>query len=441
MFEQLTERFQSVFRGWKHKGKLTEADIDEGLSLIRRALLEADVHFKVVKDFIHEVRERALAQPEILRSLTPEQHLIKIVRDTLVDILGKETRQVAWPRETPMVILLLGLQGCGKTTTAAKIARWLKEQGQNPAMVSTDIYRPAAMEQLRILGTQVPCEVFSFADSMAPEEIAESALRLTRLRGFTTLIVDTAGRLHIDAQLMEEMQRIRDRIRPHEIWFIADAMTGQDAVRSAQAFYKQLPFTGTILTKLDGDARGGAALSIVHVTGQPLLFTGVGEKLEGFDVFHPQRMAQRILGMGDVLSLIEKAEKALEADQVQEMQHKILKESITFEELLQQFRMVRRLGSLPQLASLIPGFSSEMLEDLDERQMRRMESIILSMTPKERKYPRILNASRKRRISRGSGTTVQEVNELIQMLRQMQSLTRNLRKSVWGKTLRKMLPF
>ncbi len=441
MFDQISERFQAVFRQWKNRGKLTEKDIDEGLAMIRRAMLEADVHFKVVKAFTARVRERALAEPEIFQSLTPEQYLIKIVRDTLVEILGSQTRRLEFSKAPPTVILLVGLQGSGKTTTAAKLARWVKEQDYNPVMVSTDVYRPAAVEQLRVLGEQVPCAVFTYPTDRRPEAIAADAVRDARVRGFNVLIVDTAGRLHIDPALMAEMRAIRDTINPHEILFVADAMTGQDAVRSALAFYKQVEFTGSILTKLDGDARGGAALSIVHVTGQPILFVGVGEKLDGLEIFHPDRMAERILGMGDVLSLIEKAEKAFEAEQVQAMQRKILKEEVTFEELLQQFRMIRKLGSLPQLAAMLPGVNPQMLEEMDERQLRRMEAIILSMTPKERRYPRILNGSRKRRIARGSGTTVQEVNELIRLLRQMQAMSKDIRKSPWGKALKKMLPF
>ncbi len=439
MFEQISARFQQIFRQWSTRGKLTEKDIETGLTEIRRALLEADVHFKVIKAFIEQVRQRAAAEPEILRSLTPEQHLIKIVRDTLTDVLGREVRPLRWSPHPPTVILLLGLQGSGKTTTAAKLARWAKDQGQNPMLVSTDIYRPAAQQQLKVLAAQVPCGVLEYPQDMAPEDIAADAVRQAKRRGYSVVILDTAGRLHIDPVLMDEMVRIQSRVHPTETLYVADAMTGQDAVRSALAFYKRVPFTGVVLTKMDGDARGGAALSIVHVTGQPILFIGTSEKLDGLEVFHPDRMAQRILGMGDVLTLIEKAEKAVEREEAEALQRKILKEEITFEELLAQIRMLRRMGSLQQIASLLPGFPQEAFDDMDEGELKKLEAIILSMTPQERQYPRILNASRKRRIARGSGTTVHDVNEAIRLLRTMQTMSRQIRKSPLGRMLRRFL--
>jgi signal recognition particle subunit SRP54 len=439
MFEQLTTRFQEVFYRWRQRGRLTEKDIDEGLQEIRRALLEADVHFKVIKTFMEEVRQRALAQPEVLQSLTPEQYLIKIVRDTLVDVLGREVRPLAFSRTPPTVILLLGLQGSGKTTTAAKLAKWVKEQGHYPVMVSTDVRRPAAIQQLKVLGEKVPCDVLEYPLPNRPEAIAEDALRQAKLRGYSVLIVDTAGRLHVDPDLMAEMVRIRDVLRPHEVLYVADAMTGQDAVRSALAFFKAVDFTGVVLTKMDGDARGGAALSIVQVTQRPILFVGVGEKIDGLEVFHPDRMAQRILGMGDVLSLIEKAEKAVRREEAAELQKKILKDEITFEDLLTQIRMIRRMGPIRQWASLIPGLPTEAMDEMDEDDLRRLEAIILSMTPQERRYPRILNASRKRRIARGSGTTLQDVNEAIRLLQDLQTMAHHIRKTAWGKVMRRFL--
>ena len=439
MFEQISARFQQIFRQWSTRGKLTEKDIETGLMQIRRALLEADVHFKVIKVFIEQVRQRAAAEPEILRSLTPEQHLIKIVRDTLIEVLGREVRPLRWSPQPPTVLLLLGLQGSGKTTTAAKLARWAKEQGQNPVLVSTDVYRPAAQQQLKVLAEQVPCGVLEYPQNRAPEDIAEDAVRQAKRRGYSVVILDTAGRLHIDPVLMDEMVRIQSRVRPTETLYVADAMTGQDAVRSALAFYRRVPFTGVILTKMDGDARGGAALSIVQVTGQPILFIGTGEKLDGLEVFYPDRMAQRILGMGDVLTLIEKAEKAVEREEAEALQRKILKEEVTFEELLAQIRMLRRMGSLQQIAGLLPGIPEGALDDVDEEELKKLEAIILSMTPQERRYPRILNASRKRRIARGSGTTVHDVNEAIRLLRIMQTMSKQFRKSPFGRMLRRFL--
>ncbi len=441
MFETLTERFRSVFRTWKTKGKLTEKDIDEGLKEVKRALIEADVHLKVVKYFVQEVKRRALEQPEIFASLTPEQHLIKIVRDTLTDILGETLQRFEFPGKPLTIILLVGLQGSGKTTTAAKLAVWTKEHGQLPALVSADVYRPAAIKQLEILAQQAGCPFISTSTDETPESIARKALREAKIQGYTTLIVDTAGRLHIDDAMMREAKLMKDILNPHWTLFVADAMTGQDAVRSARAFHKNVEFDGVILTKMDGDARGGAALSVKVVTGKPILFVGVSEKLDGIEPFHPDRMAERILGMGDILTLIEKAEKTWEKEEAQKLQQKILKEEFTFEELLDQFRMIRKLGSLQQLAGLIPGFSGDMLEDFDERELKRMEAIILSMTPQERRYPRILNGSRKKRIARGSGTTVQEVNQLIRLLRELQSMTRQMKKSSWMKQMRRFMPF
>ncbi len=441
MFETLTERFRSVFRTWKTKGKLTEKDIDEGLKEVKRALIEADVHLKVVKYFVQEVKRRALEQPEIFASLTPEQHLIKIVRDTLTDILGETLQRFEFPGKPLTIILLVGLQGSGKTTTAAKLAVWAKEHGQLPALVSADVYRPAAIKQLEILAQQAGCPFISTSTDETPESIARKALREAKIQGYTTLIVDTAGRLHIDDAMMREAKLMKDILNPHWTLFVADAMTGQDAVRSARAFHKNVEFDGVILTKMDGDARGGAALSVKVVTGKPILFVGVSEKLDGIEPFHPDRMAERILGMGDILTLIEKAEKTWEKEEAQKLQQKILKEEFTFEELLDQFRMIRKLGSLQQLAGLIPGFSGDMLEDFDERELKRMEAIILSMTPQERRYPRILNGSRKKRIARGSGTTVQEVNQLIRLLRELQSMTRQMKKSSWMKQMRRFMPF
>lgn len=428
MFESLSKRLQDIFRRLKGHGRLSEKQVDQVMREIRLALLEADVNFRVVKDFINRVRERAVGQ-EVLRSLTPAQQVIKIVHEELVSLLGESRQGLEFTGRPPHVMMLVGLQGSGKTTTAAKLALYLRRQGRHPLLVAADIYRPAAVDQLIKLGEQAGVEVF-FLEGTAPEDMVAEAVNRAEKEGFDTLVVDTAGRLHVDDEMMEELVRVMKRTPPTEVLLVVDAMTGQDAVTVAQAFQEKVGFDGIVLTKLDGDARGGAALSIRAVTGKPVKFASVGEKLGDFEPFYPDRMASRILGMGDVLTLIEKAQAAYDEEKARELERKLRRQEFTLEDFLDQLRQLRKMGTLEQILSMIPGFPVSKLKGLklDESQLKRAEAIIQSMTPEERRKPQIIGASRKQRIARGSGTTTQDVNRLLQQFQQMQRLVKQFGK-------------
>ncbi len=429
MFETLSDRLQAIFDKVTRRGVLSEADVNAALREVRLALLEADVNYKVVKSFITRVRERAVGQ-ESLRSLTPAQQVITIVYEELVRTLGEPGR-LDLSGSPPHVIMLVGLQGSGKTTTAAKLALKLRREGHRPLMIAADTYRPAAVEQLEILGKQIQIPVYSEGTAAAPPDICERGVQHARQRGYTVVIMDTAGRLHIDEAMMAELEAIRDRTRPKEVLLVVDAMTGQDAVRVADEFNRRIGLTGIILTKVDGDARGGAAISVREVTGVPIKYLGVGEKLDALETFYPDRLASRILGMGDVMTLLEKAEQELDRQKALEAEKRLLEGTFTLEDFLEQLQELKKLGPLSQILEMLPGFQQvarQLPAEMTDKQLKRIEAIIYSMTPEERRNPRIINASRKRRIARGSGTTVEEVNQLLRQFRQMQQLMKQLRK-------------
>jgi len=430
MFESLRDRLQNIFKDLRKHGKLSEADVDAAMREIRLALLEADVHYGVVKSFVARVRERAVGA-EVARSLTPGQQVVKIVHEELIRTLGKPS-QLNLSGNTPHVIMLVGLQGSGKTTTAAKLALYLRRQGQRPLMVAADTHRPAAVEQLVTLGRQLSIEVYSEGATSRPPDIAYNGVQAAIRANASVVIIDTAGRLQIDDEMMAEVAAIQQRVRPKEVLLVADSMTGQEAVNIAQGFHKQLALTGLILTKIDGDARGGAAISMREVTGVPIKFLGTSEKLDGLEVFHPDRLAGRILGMGDVLSLIEKAEALeIEEEEALELQGKLRTASLTLEDFRRQLQQAKRLGPLSQLLEMVPGMSqyaSQISQEDIDRQLKQVEAIINSMTPAERRDPRILNASRRRRIALGSGTDVQDVNNLMRQFQQMQHMMKQLSK-------------
>ena len=436
MFDGLQTKLQDVFRRLKGEGRVSEEILQGAMREIRLALLEADVHFKVVKSFVARVGERALGK-DVLDSLTPAQQVIKIVRDELVVLLGEGGRELELTGR-PAVVLLCGLQGSGKTTTAGKLAKRLTERGRHPLLVAADLQRAAAVEQLIQVGSGVGVQVLEPAEEENVIEVARRAVKVAGERGHDVVIVDTAGRLHVDEALMAEIRQLAEVLEPSETLFVADAMTGQDAVRSAQEFANSLRITGVVLTKLDGDTRGGAALSIRSVADVPIRLLGVGEKPEDLELFHPERMASRILGMGDVLSLIEKAEEGLDSDETQRLAERIARQEFTLEDLRDQLRQMRRLGPLSQIMEMLPrsgplkGLDASMI---DESQLTRVEAIISSMTPLERRRPTVLNASRKRRIARGSGVRVQDVNQLVKQYRGMQRML----KGVQGKWLKKAL--
>ncbi len=442
MFENLSEKLQRVFKNLRGEGKLTAANMEEALKEIRVALLEADVHFRVVKQFIAAVREKAMGE-EVLTALSPSQQVVKIVRDELIKILGSHQARLRFANEPPTVMFLVGLQGSGKTTTTGKLARWLARNGHSPLMVSADVYRPAARQQLSILARDLKLPIWE-GDPQAgdPLELARQARREAVQTGRDVLLVDTAGRLHIDDALMEELGQLKQALQPTEILFVADAMTGQDAVKSAEEFHRRLGITGVILTKMDGDARGGAALSIRTITGQPLKFLGVGEKLDALEPFHPDRMASRILGMGDVLSLIEKVEEAIDRKQAEKMQEKILENEFTLEDFRDQLRQLRKIGPLESLLRMMPeiGPLKGMKDvEVDEKEITRVVAIIDSMTPEERRNHMIINGSRRRRIARGSGTTVQQVNQLLKQYVQAKKMMKTFTGGFLGKRLAKKM--
>ena len=434
MFESLTEKLNSVFKKVTGRGKLTEANIQEALKDVRLALLEADVNYKVVKGFVESVRQRAVGQ-EVMDSLTPGQQLIKIVHQELIHLMGGEVSPLDLGGRPPHIIMLVGLQGSGKTTTAGKLAKLLKKRGRHPYLVPADIYRPAAIDQLHKLGAQIGIPVYQPSDGMRPEDICVDAKGKAGRDGRDVLLLDTAGRLHIDEDLMAELERIKARVSPQEILLVADAMTGQDAVNVAKSFDQLLDLTGVILTKMEGDARGGAALSIMSVVGKPIKFVGVGEKLDALEPFYPDRMASRILGMGDVLTLIEKAQDEFDQKEALKLQKKLQKNQFDFEDFLTQLQQVKKMGSLEQILSMIPGMGQlKKLKQLkpDERELVKAEAIINSMTKEERRNYKIINGSRRRRIARGSGTTVQDVNRLIKNFVQTKKMMERITKKGLG---------
>jgi signal recognition particle subunit SRP54 len=430
MFDSLTDKLSSVFKKLRGHGKMTEQNITEALKEVRLALLEADVNFRVVKDFVERIRSRAVGQ-EVLESLTPAQQVIKIVHEELISLMGGMSSGLNLSYKPPIAIMLVGLQGSGKTTTVGKLGKFLKDKGRKPYLVPADVQRPAAIEQLKKLGEQLGLPVFDPDPRENPLTICRKALLWADGEEGDVLLIDTAGRLHIDEALMRELEEIRREIIPREILLVADAMTGQDAVQVARKFNEVLDIQGVILTKLDGDARGGAALSIKAVTGKPIKFIGVGEKLDALEVFHPDRMASRILGMGDVLSLIEKAQEAIDTKKAQELEKKLLKDTFTLEDFREQLQQVKKMGSIDQILSMIPGMSRLKLpKDFQgsEKELVKVEAIINSMTKQERRSPEILNGSRRLRIAKGSGTTVQDVNQLLKQYLQTKKMLRQFKK-------------
>ncbi|HET7617727.1 MAG TPA: signal recognition particle protein [Vicinamibacterales bacterium] len=426
MFESLSTRLQDAFRSLRGGGRLTEETVELALREIRMALLEADVNFKVVKAFIDRVRDRAVDQ-DVLRSLTPDQQVVRIVRDEMLALFGDTQGGLPDTTARPRVVMLLGLQGSGKTTTAAKLARWLGKQGRHPLLVSTDVRRPAAIDQLSIVAKQAGARVYDPAGQLDPVARATGALNDARNSGFDVVIVDTAGRLHIDDELMVELQAIKDAVHPVDQLFVADAMTGQDAIKSAGEFNRRIGVTGVVLTKMDGDARGGAALSVVSVVGVPIAFVGSGERLQDLEPFHPDRVVSRVLGMGDVLSLIEKAEEAVSQEDAEALERKIRRDEFTLEDFRDQLRTIRKMGPLEQILGMLPGMGAikelqQQKQQLDEKQIFRVEAIINSMTPKERRQHQIINGSRRKRIAKGSGTSVEEVNRLLKQFVQMKKM-------------------
>jgi signal recognition particle subunit SRP54 len=426
MFDNLSDKLQRVFKNLRGEGKLTPENMEGALREIRVALLEADVHFKVVKQFIESIKVKAMGE-EVLSALSPTQQVVKIVRDELIKLLGSHQSKLRFANEPPTSILIVGLQGSGKTTSTGKLARFLSKEGHSPLMVSVDVYRPAARQQLAVIARDLKLPIYEGTET-APVELARSGRREAVQGGRDILLVDTAGRLHIDDQLMTELQQLKELLQPTEILFVADAMTGQDAVKSADEFHKRLGITGVILTKMDGDARGGAALSIRSITNQPLKFVGVGEKFDALEPFHPDRVAQRILGMGDVLSLIEKVEQNIDHRDAEEMQRKLLDDEFTLEDFRDQIKQIRKLGPLQNILEMMPIGPLKGMKDMkvDEGEINRVVAIIDSMTPKERSNHMLINGTRRRRIAKGSGTTVQEVNSLLKQYAQARKMMKSL---------------
>ena len=436
-FEGLSERLENSFKKLRAKGKLTEADVKEAMREVRLALLEADVNYKVAKEFTNKVTERAIGD-DVMENLTPGQMVIKIVNEELTELMGGTESRLSIAKHPPTVLMMCGLQGSGKTTHSGKLALKLKKDGHRPLLVACDVYRPAAIKQLQVVGSQIDVPVFEMG-TINPVNIAEEAVKHAKDHGYDYVIIDTAGRLHIDETLMEELQNIRSTVHPNEILLVIDAMTGQDAVNVAKSFNESLGIDGVILTKLDGDTRGGAALSVRAVTGKPIKFVGTGEKLENLEVFHPARMASRILGMGDVLSFIEKAEMALDEKKAAELEKKLAKNKFDFNDLLDQFEQIERMGSLKDTIKMIPGIGKQIKdEDIDERAFDRLRCIIYSMTKQERANPEIINPSRKRRIEAGSGTSIEDVNKLMTQFKQMQKMVKQVGGRKGPKVSKKM---
>ena len=443
MFDTLSEKLDAVFRKLKGHGKLSEKNIDEGLRAVRMALLEADVHYKVVKNLVADIRERAMGQ-EVLASLTPGQQVIKIVNEELIELMGGQHEDICLAGTHPVSVMLVGLQGSGKTTTAGKLATFLRKSGKKPYLVPADVYRPAAIDQLKKLGQQLDVPVFESTTDMDPVDICQQARTAAQIQGCDTLLLDTAGRLHVDEALMAELSRIKDRVKPSDILLVADAMTGQDAVNIAKAFNDTLDIGGVVLTKMDGDARGGAALSIKSITDKPIKFIGVGEKLSALEPFHPERMASRILGMGDVLTMIEKAQDMMDTKRAAELEKKLRKSQFTLEDFRDQMVQIRKMGSLSDLMGMIPGMGkNKQLKNLkvDDRELIRIEAVINSMTKKERQKHSIINGSRRKRIAKGSGTSIQDVNRLLKNYTQVLKMMKKINKGGMRGMGRGMLPF
>ena len=436
MFENLTEKLANAFKKFRNKGKLTEADLKEGMREVKLALLEADVNFKVVKEFTKSVTERAVGT-QVLESLLPAQQVVKIVNEELVKLMGGEAPKININPKPPTVIMMVGLQGAGKTTHAGKIANMYKQRSKSPLLVACDVYRPAAIDQLKIVGESIGIPVFSLGAKISPVEIAKAGIEYAKKNAHDMVIIDTAGRLHIDEDLMNELVNIKKSVNPSEILLVVDAMTGQDAVNVATSFNDLLDITGVVLTKMDGDTRGGAALSVKYITGKPIKFVGTGEKMDAIDFFHPDRIASRILGMGDILSLIEKAEAAYDEKNAKEIERKMREQTFSLDDFLVQMRQIKKMGNIDQLLGMMPGVKPGALKnaEIDERQLDRIEAIILSMTKDERIKPEIINGSRRKRIAAGSGTTVEDVNKLLRQFDQMKKMM----KQFTGKGMRRML--
>jgi len=432
MFEDLTRKLEAVFKKLRGQGKITEANVAESLREVRRVLLDADVNYKVAKQFIERVQQRSVGQ-EVLASITPGQQIVKIVHDELVSLMGRENVELRYSNIPPTVVMVAGLQGSGKTTLAAKLALYLKKKGRHPVLVAADLHRPAAVDQLITLGRQIEVPVYSNRDRSAVQ-VAEESVEFARKSTRDVVIVDTAGRLHVDEDMMREAEAIKERLKPHEILFVVDSMTGQDAVNAARVFHERLNFDGIVLTKLDGDARGGAALSIRAVVEKPIKFASVGEKLDALEPFHPDRMASRILGMGDIVTLVEKAQEQFDKQEAEKLEERLRRNAFTFADFLEQLKQVKKMGSVSQLLEMIPGASRlPQAGEIDERGLVRIEAIINSMTREERQRPHIINGSRRRRIAQGSGTTVQDVNRLLKQFGEMQKLMKQFTKGRHGR--------
>ena len=438
-FEGLSDKLQGVFKGLKGKGSLTEADIDAAMRQVRLALLEADVNFKVVKEFVASVKEKSLGE-EVMKSLTPAQQVIKIVNEELTALMGGTDSKLTYSSRGFTVYMMVGLQGTGKTTTCGKLANYLKKNGKKPMLCACDIYRPAAIDQLEVVGESVDTPVFTMRESKDPVEIAEAAIREAEKKGLNVLIIDTAGRLQIDDELMEELARLKRSVRPHEILLVVDALTGQDAVNAAEGFHERLGIDGIIMTKMDGDSRGGAALSTKKVTGCPIKFVGMGEKMDALEAFHPDRMASRILGMGDVMSLIEKAQEDYDEQKAEELEQKIRKNRFTLDDFLDQMGQIRNMGGIAKVLGMMPGMGKQKEEDIQrgEQEFVQYEAIIQSMTKKEREDPTILNASRRKRIAAGSGQSVQKVNQLIKRYDEARKMMKQMMKPGAEKKMNRM---
>ncbi len=428
MFEDLTRKLESIFRKIKGQGKLTEDNIKDALRDVRRVLLEADVNYRVAKQFIQSVQDKAVGQ-EVLRSITPGQQIVKIVYDELTQLMGQTAADLHFSNIPPTILMMVGLQGSGKTTFVGKLAKYLHSKGQSPLLVAADIYRPAAVQQLQTIGKQLNFPVF-FEGQTSPVVLGKKAIAFARQNGNSVVLLDTAGRLHIDQEMMAELVQIKSTVSPNEILFVADGMTGQDAVKAAEEFQRQLNFDGVVLTKMDGDARGGAALSIKAVTGKPIKFISVGEKFDALETFHPERLASRILGMGDIVSLVEKAQQTIDQEQAERLEQKLRRQEFTLEDFLEQMHQVKKMGPLEQIIGMLPGMNSSALKNLqvDDQALVRIEAIIHSMTIAERRRPQIINGSRRKRIAKGSGTTVQDVNRLLNQFVQIQKMMKRINK-------------
>jgi len=437
MFEDLSQKLELVFKKLRGQGKITESNIADSMREVRRALLDADVNYKVAKQFIEDVQKRAVGQ-EVLTSITPGQLIVKIIHDELVKLMGSSKADIKFSPAPPTVVMIAGLQGSGKTTFCAKLANHLKSKGRNPVLVAADIYRPAAVEQLKLLGDQIGVPVFLSNENNAVA-IAEGSLDYARRNARDIVIIDTAGRLHIDEEMMGELEEIKNRVKPHEILFVVDAMTGQDAVNTAKAFHDRLDYDGVVLTKLDGDTRGGAALSIRAVVSKPIKFVSVGEKLDALEAFYPDRMASRILGMGDIVTFVEKAQAQFDEQQAKKLEEKIRKSQFTFEDFFDQIQQIKQMGSLSDILEMIPGMGKAIRNvTIDEKAFVKIEAIINSMTKEERQKPHIINGSRRRRIAMGSGTTVQDVNRLLKQFNEMQKMMKQMTKGKFGRMMQGM---